>query len=275
MLNKITPEINVGQRIFLVIFLGVILYTFFLSVSQLTQSIYNDMPGLLLGLIVVTAGFICLNKRSVWKNQKNISRGLLLSGMGLVFWGTGNIIWSYYSIFNGVVLAYPSLADIFYLPSVFLYTSGIIFFNQDFQQKPRNKKEMTRMTVAIIFISVISFCMMATIIRGGKFYDPEATIALNVLNMAYPCIDFVGLILAIFLSGLTFKDFKSKYGSLVFLLNIGLVLMFIADSFLSYFVTNSLYYNGGFTDFLFTIAMSTIIFSLLAFCSSKKTVLTT
>lgn len=262
------------QKIVIYVFIFFFIYYAVLSVLHITEGFYNDLYGLLLGVVVLASGVISMvyyHEQYQNTNSKTILKGLFILGLGLFCWGIGTIVWIYYSMVFGIVLAYPSIADIFYLPSVVLYCTGIfLLLSQNFQKKFKDKNEIIRIITICIFISIVTFYMMVTIVRGGKIYDSEVSLLTNILNILYPCFDFVGLILAFFISGITMSNLKSKYGKLLFILAIGLVLMFISDSLLAYFTLNNFYYNGGFTDFLFTVSTLTIIFSLMGLCSKDS-----
>ena len=201
-----------------------------------------------------------------------IHRGLLFGGLGLLCWGIGGMIWMYYTIFQNIVLPYPSVTDIFYLPSTLFYSLGVIYFARasGSELKFKNTPERLFVVTSTVIISIISYYFLVTIARGGKLFDSEYSPLENFLNIAYPCMDFVGLTIAVLVSGLSFKYIIPKYKIALMALTCGLVIMFISDSLLNYLIIHGKYYNGCLSDLSFVFGVSLLIFGVLGFCSERE-----
>lgn len=266
--DKLGP-VNRKQKFFLYLFCFFVAYWLILFASGSKYGFFNNLFGLLYSVMAVAAGVIALFYSRNSNYEKHILRGLFWVGLGLFCWGIGGVIWSYYSIIQGIILPYPSLADIFYLPSVFFYSIGVVYFTQstNYFKNFQNNKNKLGIFARIIFTSVFTFYILTTILRGGILYDPQDSFLVNFLNIAYPCIDFVGLAVAVFVSDLFIKDLKTKQGLQIFVLALGLLMMFISDSMLSFYIIHHYYYDGDVTDLLYVISISIMSFSTLAFCA--------
>ena len=222
-------------------------------------------------LIPMIVGVISLKNISLWQSQEMIRKGLFWAGIGLFSWGTGGLIWLYYSFFENIILPYPSIADLFYLPGALFYSLGVIYFARASGSDLKLKKMSAKIFVvtSTIVISVVSYYVLVTIARGGTLFDPESSILKNFLNIAYPCMDFVGLTIAVLVTGISLKNIVPKYRIALVGLTCGLVLMFVSDSLLTYFIIQGIYYTGCLCDLSFCVAILTFTFGVLGFCGER------
>ena len=106
--------------------------------------------------------------------------------------------------------------------------------------------------------------------RGGILVPSGETALKTFLDIVYPLGDFVGLTIAIIISGLSFKYLGGRYiwdiGSIL----VGLGVMFIADTVFSYTTTVGTYYNADFGDLLLTLGVFLLSFGVLGFYKLKE-----
>lgn len=264
-------KVNLKQKIFLVLALILFIFWGILFLTGSVSGSYNNVFELLFGLPSIFSGIIAIMNASSWSEEKTIRKGMTIAGLGLVFWGVGCVIWAGYNFFLGVPTPYPSLSDFFYLPSTLLYSIGVIYFarasGSDLKFKTNDK---IFATVATVIISTVSFYILVTIARGGKLFYPEDSAFANFLNIAYPCTDFVALVVAVFVSGFSLKYIIPKYKIAIMSLTAGLAAMLVADSLFVYFVIHGTWKSAGLSDLLYLLATSLLIFGVLGFCHIKS-----
>lgn len=90
-----------------------------------------------------------------------------------------------------------------------------------------------------------------------------------LLDIVYPLGGFVGLTVAVIVSGLSFKYLGGVYKLDIYSLLLGLFGMFVCDVIFSYTTTVGTYYNANFGDLLFGISWFLISFGVLGFYGLK------
>ena len=83
--------------------------------------------------------------------------------------------------------------------------------------------------------------------------------------------DFVGLTIAVIVSGLSFRYFGGRYTLDIISILLGLAVMTFADAVFSYTTTVGTYYNGNWGDMMLTLGLFFITFGVLGFAKMPKT----
>ncbi len=210
---------------------------------------------------------------SVWGGSKSVvGKAVFFLGLGIFCWGVGETIWSYYNFFLNQPAPYPSLADIGFAPSIFFYGLGAIFLSKATGAKYGLRNRYAKLFVFVVpfIILALSYYVLVIFARGGVLIPDGETPLKIFLDIAYPLGDFIGLTIAIIVSGLSFKYFGGRYTLDVLLILLGLGTMFLADSVFSYATTLGTYYNGNVGDLLLTLGLFYITFGTLGFCTKPK-----
>lgn len=266
-------KINTTQRTVL-IFTGITLALWvFLFLTHKTSGPYNDLYSFMLAILPFCGGIIAVRHAREWKGTEGfMGKGMLCVGLGLFCWGLGSLVWSYFNIFQNVLVPYPSVADIAYLPSVFFYCIGSVYLARaagaDFGLKSPHSKMFV--ILALVGVMVISYYFLIVIARHGTLIIPGDSFLKTFLDISYPLGDFISLALAVVISGLSFRFLRSEYKHAIISLLTGLGVMAVADSLFSYTTTTGTYFNGSLCDLLFLIGMFLLTFGALGFCSTEK-----
>ncbi len=198
--------------------------------------------------------------------------GLRFIGLGLFFWGIGETIWSYYNFFLDVEIPYPSVADIFFAPSVFFYNAGVIWLSMTtgtrFGLRSLGGKIFSVLAPLAIF--AITYYVIVVIGHGGELLSDGNSVIKSVLDIVYPLGDAIALSVSVVVAGLSFKYLGGMYKYDVISILLGLAAMFVADSILSYTSTVGTAYSGDLGDLFFTIAVFLLTFGLLGFNKIKE-----
>ncbi len=244
-----------------------------LRVSGLRMGTANYLFSLSTSILPLVAGAIIFYCSIVSKETKGfIGRGIFFMGTGLLFWGIAGSIWSYFNFFMDVSLPYPSVADIGYVISEFAYCIGIVYLARasgaDFGLRRRFAKPF--IVLVSVGMLVLSYYLLVDVARDGVLFFSADPILKIVLDIAYPLGDFIGLTLAVVISGLSFKFIMKEYRFAVIALLIGLVAVYVADMVFSYTTTLGTFYNGDVSDLLFTVGLGLFTFGALGFCGAKQ-----
>lgn len=265
--------LNLPQKISLAFLAILIIFWAVLFLTNTTEGFYNYLYSFLFGLIPLIAGIVALLSAKMWGGLKTaIGKAVFFIGLGIFCWGAGELIWSYYNFFLGVPAPYPSLADLGFAPSIFFYGLGAAYLAKVTGAKYGLRSNLAKFFVVIapIVILALSYYLLVTVARGGVLV-PEGESALKtVLDIAYPLGDFLGLVIAIIISGLSFKYMGGRHLYDIVAILLGLAVMFLGDMAFSYATTTGTYYNGNWGDLLLTLGTFLLSFGVLGFNKLKE-----
>jgi len=266
-------RINLFQKIALLFFLATFVLWALLFVNGVKQGSYNFLYSFLFGLVPFFGGMVAMLNSKYWGGLKSaVGKAVFFIGLGLFCWGFGENIWSYFNFFKGVAAPYPSIADIGFAPSIFFYGLGTAFLSQATGAKfgLRNKFAKILVIIAPFVILAFAYYILVIVARGGVLITDGKDILKTILDIAYPLGDFVGLTLAIIISGLSFKYLGGKYLYDILAILLGLLVMFVGDTVFSYTTTVGTYYNADFGDLILATGMFLLTFGVLGFYKLKE-----
>jgi len=266
-------RLNIFQKICLIFYAFLVVFWVLLFLNGSKDGFYNYLYSFLFGLIPLIGGFIAMINSKLWGGLKSaIGKAVFFIGLGLFCWGIGEAIWSYYNFFLGEPAPYPSLADIGFAPSIFFYGLGAAYLSIATGAKfgLRHAYAKIFLVVAPLIILILSYFLLIVFARGGVLI-PEGDTSLKViLDIVYPLGDFIGLTVAVVISGLSFKYFGGQYIVDILAILAGLAVMFFADTVFSYTTTVGTYYNGNLGDLMLTTGLFLLTFGVLGFYKLKK-----
>jgi len=123
--------------------------------------------------------------------------------------------------------------------------------------------------IAPFVIAAFSYYLLVQVARAGVLVPAGENALKTFLDIVYPLGDFVGLTIAVIISGLSFKYLGGKYLYDIYALLMGLGVMFIADTVFSYTTTIGTYYNADFGDLILSTGTFLLSFGLLGFYALK------
>lgn len=265
-------RLNIFQKICLIFYVFLVVFWVLLFFSGSTTGSYNYLYSFLFGLIPLIGGFIAMINSKLWGGLKSaIGKAVFFIGLGLFCWGVGEAIWSYYNFFEGEPAPYPSLADIGFAPSIFFYGLGAVYLSMATGAKfgLRNIYAKIFIVIAPLAVLIFSYYLLVVFARGGVLVPDGEPALKTILDIAYPLGDFVGLSIAVIISGLSFKYFGGKYIIDILAILAGLAVMFFADTVFSYTTTVGTYYNGNLGDLMLTTGLFLLTFGVLGFYRVK------
>jgi hypothetical protein len=264
-------NINKYQKLFLAAFLGITALWAYLFLTQTKSGDINYLYSFLFGLIPFFAGLIGMLRARLWGGLKStLGRAIFFISLGLFLWGMGENIWSYYNFVKNVPAPYPSLADIGFAPSIFFWVLGTIYLAKASGVMFALKKNKWAKALAIaipVLLLIPSYFVQVKLARGGVLVPPGETTLKVVLDIIYPFGDFLALVFATLVYGLSYKYFGGFYRRAISLILAGLAIMYCADSVFSYTTTKETYYNADWGDLLLALGQFLMSFGILAFAT--------
>lgn len=265
--------LNIYQKICLIFLFFLISFWLFLYLTGSKEGFNNYLYSFLFGLIPLLGGVTAMIHAKIWGSFRSaIGKAVFFIGLGLFCWGFGETIWSYYNFFLNEPAPYPSLADIGFAPSIFFYGLGAAFLAKATGAKYGLKKKSGKIFLILspIVIMALAYYLLVVVARAGVLI-PEGEPPLKViLDIAYPAGDFIALIVAVIISGLSFQYFGGRYKDDIISILYGLGVMFLGDTIFSYTTTLGTYYNANFGDLILTIGLFLLTFGVLGFCEKPK-----
>lgn len=266
-------ELNTYQKICLSFMIFLLAYWIVLFLSGTRDSFYNLFYSFLFGLTPLFGGIITIYKAKIWGHfQSAIGKAVLFTGIGIFAWGFGELIWSYYNFFLNVPAPYPSLADIGFAPSIFFYGLGAAYLSKATGARFSLRKKYAKFftTLAFILTSIIAYYLTVELARGGVIVPEGETPLKIILDIAYPLGDFLGLVVAVIVSGLSFGYLGGKYKYDIISVWLGLFVMYVADTVFSYTTSVGTFFNGNWGDLLLTTGLFFLTFGILGFAEYKS-----
>ena len=263
---------NIFQKVALAAYLICTALWAFLFFQGIKEGFYNYLYSFLFGLIPLVGGVIAMYKSRLWGGLKSaVGKSVFFVGLGVFCWGVGECIWSYYNLVLNVPAPYPSLADLGFAPSIFFYSLGAFYLSKPAGAKFSLRHPWAKAFVAITPIVVLAFSWWLLIIvaRGGILVPSGESTLKTILDIAYPLGDFVGLAIAIIVSGLSFKYLGGRYLADVIAILLGLLAMYIGDTIFSYTTTAGTFYNGQLGDLFLSTGTFFLTYGALGFATFK------
>lgn len=260
--------LTLPQKICLVSFVLITGLWGWIRYSELTEGFYNYLYSFLFGLIPFFGGITAMIMSRVWGGTKSaVGKAVFFIGFGVFLWGCGENLWSYYNFIVGIPAPYPSLADAGFAPSIFFYGLGAFYLATATGAKYAFKHPIAKwfVALAVVVISAVSYHILIDIARDGVIIPSGEPLLKAILDVVYPLGDFVALILAVIISGLSFPYLGGQYRTDVFIILAGLAVMFIADSIFSYTTTVGTYYNANTGDLILSLGTFLLTYGVLGF----------
>lgn len=266
-------SMNIFQKISVGFLAMLCVFWITLFVTNTTSGFYNYLYSFLFGLIPLFSGAVAMCSTKRWGGFKTaLGKAVFFVGLGIFLVGCGEMMWSYYNFILSIPIPYPSLADLCFAPSTFFYSLGVIYLSDATGATLGLKNIYAKTFVVIAPLVVLSFTyyFLITLARGGVLVSPGGSTLKTILDIVNPLGDFLGLSIAVLISGLSFQYMRGRYIFDIWAILSGLAVMFVADFIFSYTTTVGTFYNGDFGDLVYTIGLFLLSFGILGFCKDKE-----
>jgi diguanylate cyclase (GGDEF)-like protein/PAS domain S-box-containing protein len=152
----------------------------------------DDLGEMMAALIGAAACFVAARREAGF-----IRRGWLLLGLCSLSWGAGEAIWSYYQLFPGTGVPFPSLADAGFLLAVPLALGGLLcFFSPPVGWTSRVRAVVDALIVSSGILLISWLTVLGQVYRGGS-----GSVFAQVIALAYPVGDVFSLSVVVIIAG--------------------------------------------------------------------------
>ncbi|MEK7595728.1 MAG: hypothetical protein AAB443_04055 [Patescibacteria group bacterium] len=233
-------------------------------ISDITDLKVNYMFGVSFGILPLVGGYLGIMTSKSWGLLRSyFGRAIFFVSLGLITWGVGELIWSYYNLFLGVEVPYPSLADVGFVLSWPLWSVGMIYLSKATGAKYSVKRSYGKLLSFVIpAVSLwLTYYLVVVLANNGSLDISGGPLA-TFFVFAYPVGDVVILSLSLLSYGLSFGYLGGKYNIPIILLLLSFVVNYVGDVAFSYTTTAQTYFNGNWVDMVFTTAFFLMSFSI-------------
>ena len=173
--------------------------------------------------------------------------------LGLLAQEFGQLSYSYYSVFLGVEVPYPSIGDLGFFGSIPFYIFGSYYLVRICVASVKAASSKFPInTISIIVPSILLVVSYIFLLRG---YEPDwENIPGTFLDFAYPLFQAVYVSLALIAFYYTKHMVNGLMHKKVVFLLVALVVQYFADFLFLYKAHRDLYVTAGVTDFTYLIA---------------------
>jgi hypothetical protein len=269
-------RLNAAQKLCLGFYIFLLVFWATLFFQGIKGGFYNYLYSFLFGLVPFFGGLVAMFSSRAWGGLKSaVGKGVFFVGLGLFLWGSGENIWSYYNFFMNEPAPYPSWADLGFGPSIFFYCLGAFYIAKATGAKYALRNIWVKISSVLVTVLLLIFSYHLLIIkaRGTNLHDlvlSDSNLLKILLDIAYPFGGFLGLLLAVLISGLSFKYLGGKYRGSIYALLFGLAVMFIGDYSFSYTTTVGTFYNANWGDLMLTSGLAFMTLGVLGFMRDQE-----
>ena len=177
-----------------------------------------------------------------------MGRAITALSAGLLFQVLGQSVFSYYNLFAGVEMPYPSLADLGYFGSIPFYTYGILMLAKASGIKLTWESFLRQIRFTVIPAVVLGFSYFH-FLRGYEF-DWTAPLK-TFLDFGYPLGQAFYVSLALLAYLLSRKTLGGAMKTKVLFILAALAVQYLADYNFLYQVTNETWGVSGYGDVIY------------------------
>ncbi len=172
-----------------------------------------------------------------------IRNGILAFTFSALMFVIAESTWTFYNFVWSIDVPYPSIADVFYVLGSVALVVAIYFVTRGLTNK-------------LINLEIVAIAALGSILLGGLIFLISGVLTGNpidssiVLDIAYPVIDFITLVLVI---NLMLVSLGRSVGEAQVILAAGVIVTAVSDILFSLMTALGLYGGGSLLDFLFAI----------------------
>ena len=228
-----------------------------------------------LALIPIIGSFIGLSVSRKWGGHKSrLGKAIILYSLGLLAWGSGVVGWLIYIyILKQTEVPYPSPADFVYMLAQILWYAASITMARVIgaQYGFKSASGWIKAILGGIFGVGLSYVLLVTVARDGAFTIDGFTLR-TFFDFYYPIATSLSLTLTLVVFLLSGKFLGGKFKKSLLVLFTGFIFQFFGDFYYTYATTRETYFNGHWSDMLFTTAMLVLSLGLILYDPSQKIV---
>lgn len=194
--------------------------------------------------------------------QSVVGRAVMAFGIGLLLQVFGQSTFSFYNLFLGVDIPYPSLADIGFFGSIPLYIYGAVLLARASGVVVSLHSYASKIQAALIPLVMLVFSY-SSFLRGYEF-DWSAPLRV-LLDFGYPFGQAIYVSIAILAYLLSRKILGGAMKERVLFILLALFIQYLADYNFLYQAIQETWQNGSYGDYIYLVAYFLLALGLLQF----------
>jgi hypothetical protein len=253
-----------------VIYIITIVYEYYLNVfvSSDDRSRLGAITQVPLALIPITGSFIGISIAKKWGGFKSrLGKSLYFFSFGCLAWGLGVVGWLFYIYALGrTEVPYPSPADFVYMIAQVTWYIACINMARVVGAQFGLKKKFgwSKVVLGTAFSVTASYLLLLTVARGGVL-EAEGFGLRTFFDFYYPIATMLSLTLITVIFLLSRRFLGGMYKKALIVLFAGFIFQYMGDFLYTLSTGDDSYYNGHWSDMLFTTAMMIITTGLVMF----------
>ena len=258
MLDTIKKEWGAQVALALLIFLSIWWYA--LAISGVKESFPNYLFGASYGVMAAWGGLWGLSIARAWGWTRSLmGKAILVLSLGLLSEEFGQLVFSYYNIFAGVVLPYPSLADVGFFGNIPFYLIGIVLLGkasgmQFTLKKLYHKIQLVLLPAAMLLVSYLFFL---------QSYELDWSNPLKIfLDFGYPMGQAIYVSIALLVYSLSKNILGGIMRGKILFLVVAFIAQYAADFNFLFQSSRGTWNNGGYGDYLYLFAYFLMVLGL-------------
>lgn len=205
-----------------------------------------------------------------WGGINSIVGKILLSfAIGLFLQAFGQTVYSYYAWMYHLEAPYPSIGDIGYFGSIFLYIYGSFLLAKHIGINVSARSFFSKLATVLIPVVMVSISYYAFL---GEYQFHEFNLLKISLDFGYPIGQAIYVSFALLILILSHKSYNGVLRKPVLFLVLALILQYIADSYFIFTANNGTWYLGGVGDYLYLLAYFVLTITIIFLSSTLERV---
>jgi hypothetical protein len=228
---------------------------------------FGDFPSIY-GVMALWGGIWGTIFAGRWGGAKSVmGKAILMFALGLFAQELGQIIYAYYSFYQGVQVPYPSLGDIGYFGSIPLYIAGVWYL-----AKASGVKIKFGASLNMLLAIIVPLCMVgAAYLFFLQGYELKSADPIKVfLDFGYPIGQAIYISLAIITYLLSRHVLGGIMKNIILFILFALLIQFIADFTFLYQSSKGIWAVGGINDYMYLTAYFLMTLGLIQFKTALR-----
>lgn len=250
------------SQFILVVFVFYSLWWVYLQFLPLRIKESFDLFSDTYGIMAWMGGLWGLSVASQWGGVKStVGRAIVVLSIGLILQAFGQFTYSYYHLFMGIDVPYPSIGDVGFFGSIPFYIYGAFLLGRaaGVRYQPR---VFFRKPEALIIPIMMIFGVYYFFLRHYQFdYDMIKA----VLDIGYPLFEAVYISIVILVYMQSQRTLGGIMRNRVLLILMAFFLQFLSDFVFLYKANYNIWFSGGINDYMYFCSYTLMTLGLLQF----------
>lgn len=247
---------NRADKVLLGLFIFIMIWLAGMQTFGISEGIYNNIFATLQGLLPLFGAIVALKRMEQWGGYNSkLGKAIFFMALGIGAWAIGELIWSYYNIFAGILIPYPSIADLSFVLYYPFFGAGIILLTDITTVREYGVNSLVKIySICIpIVMAILTYYFVFLQAHGGAvdLNNPLKTF----IDIAYPMGDIAIIVILVLRTGFKLNFIGQRLKITLTAITLGIFAMYISDFIFTYSTTDGSYYVGAIADWLYTITL--------------------